>query len=107
MQVECQVTKITLPDCPILVSKLRTKLQEYKARNPFTAPEVDQDRFFKVEVLERLMTTGSVTKEWYKTTFADLPEDTYFTYYLDNALGIINAYYQQDFAAIQGGTGLH
>ncbi|MBH41701.1 MAG: hypothetical protein CL685_03230 [Candidatus Magasanikbacteria bacterium] len=106
MKVDCQFPKITLPNCPTLVARLRAKLAEYEGRNPYTSPECDQDNFFKKEILKRLIEAGQVTQEWCESRFSDLPRDIYHTYYLANALCVINAYCLLDFVSIKDGTGL-
>ena len=52
---------IRLPDDEEMQARLRHKLAEYKERiEPYRAPELQQDTYFKIQVLERLLERGEV-----------------------------------------------
>lgn len=103
---------LKLPDNINIINALQNKLAEYKARlraamqaDPYKAPELFVDTNYKIAVLERLLTTGEVSKaalaqELHKRdNFLD--EQVF-----NNAFLVIEDYAKTGGRGVTGGTGL-
>jgi hypothetical protein len=99
--------RIDLPNDADLVARLRAKLEEYKGRDRYTAPEMNQDLFFKIKVLEHLLEAGNVTLDWCIDEFTQLIDHgVYQDHHLFNALTVVNAYCEEDLGSLRNSTGL-
>ncbi len=95
---------ITLTTDEDLVQKLRRKLEEYKTRLEFQAPEVDSRLTYKRLALEELLDNGSLnTASMLNRCEA---EDWFNEMAFEDALRVIDCYNRNDLELLRGGTGL-
>ena len=109
---QTQEQTLKLPDDINIINALQNKLAEYKARlraemqaDPYKAPELFVDTNYKIAVLERLLTTGEVSKaalaqELHKRD-GFLDEQVF-----NNAFLVIEDYAKTGGRGVTGGTGL-
>jgi hypothetical protein len=103
---------IELPKDLELLEKLRRKLQEYKqrletekAQSPYQAPETFADTHYKIAVLGKLLSEGSVST--YDLSRELNERDGYFdANAFQNACSVIHDYATTGGQAVDGGTGL-
>lgn len=99
--------KIILNENKQTQASLQNKLEEYYQRYGYMAPEVNPHAFFKLQLMNTLVTTGELdiererTKLMAWTGFSAIEASTF-----DNAVGVIMCYNSGDLDMLRGGTGL-
>ncbi|KKQ80601.1 MAG: hypothetical protein UT02_C0005G0012 [Parcubacteria group bacterium GW2011_GWC2_38_7] len=114
-----KLEKITLPNDPGLQARLEAKLAEYKTRvEPERAKAIKEGiniesmiaRFitrttYKIEVLTRLLETGTVDVEALRKEISERDGDIYVEKEFDTACAVMNDYCENGGRNTVGGTG--
>jgi hypothetical protein len=95
---------LTLTTDPEQRAKLVRKLEEYKKRYMFRAPDADTDGFYKLTMLGELVENGIIDFEAKEQEFAR--HEWHRPHEFQSVVKIIKSYNSGDQSGIYGGTGL-